>query len=667
MKALWIGLAWGMALSWAVAAPLDAALDKRGAQSLVHAYDYPKEGLASLQELKAEEEASWGDWIPYLQARVGLLQGQFDAAQQWVRQSPRSVRARFVEGLLEERRGRNAEAALAASDVIQRLEPSCGAWAGVPPSGALTCDFRLAHDAWRLLSRTQQRGEQLANAQASVEKALHLSRAGKDDETVALDLAELASILEMRDKVDEAKKVLQEALQLARATPRILVRVKTYEADLLVRRGGDRAAHRGLLEEAMAVAERAQLPHLRAGLQVSLADAYLHSDQPQKAQKAMEEALPVLEKLGDPRTIRTARHNLAVAHIQQRHFDAAKAQVAILDRMTVGHDDLRSRTEEMRELGVAWARAGQSREALSLYHAERQLTQDAQRQAREAVLAELRAKYDADKQKSQVELLRRETEVRAQTLDNQGAARKVTVIAAVLAGLCAVIAMLALVRVRQAHTRLRANQALLQVLSERDPMTQLANRRHFLAAMQKRGAEPLTGALMMVDIDHFKRINDGYGHGAGDVVIQTVAKRLQGTMRDGDLLVRWGGEEFLVLAPSIKPSHIQLLADRLLQAVGSQPVVVNGKEQLRVTISVGFVCFPLPPADLSLHWERAVNWADLALYVAKHRGRNRAVGVGEAQAADEEALTRIEADFEGAAAAARIKLLQVNGPLGLEA
>ena len=346
-----------------------------------------------------------------------------------------------------------------------------------------------------------------------------------------------------------------------------------------------------------------------------------------------------------------------------RQFDAARQQLALIDRMAVGGDDSASRGEELRELGAAWAKVGQSREALALYHAERRLTLDSQQRAREAVMADLRAKYDADAQKANLELRRRERELNQQTLSNQEAARKVTLIGAILIGLCAVIAVLALARMRQAHRRLRANQALLQVLSERDPLTQLANRRHFQSAMAARGDEPLSGGLLMIDIDHFKRINDGHGHGAGDLVIQAVAKRLQATLREGDLLVRWGGEEFLILAPSLRTSHVQVLVDRLLLAVGEQPVVLATGESLRVTISIGFGCFPLPPSGLTLPWERAINWADLALYAAKHRGRNRGVGIVEAQAEDDQGLARIESDFEGAAAAARIKLAQVIGPL----
>jgi len=641
-----------------VAAGLDAATDRRMAELQAQAYDHPQRALAELGSLPGVE-------ADYLRARIAVLQGDLPAAQRWAQQGngPDSARQRLVLGLVHERQGREADAAQAAGQVIGELEAPCKDWRG-PPEGQLVCDYRLLHDAHRLLARIQRRAGQVGAALQSLNAALALSRAGQDDEATARDLAEASHLHDLLEQPDLARRALGDALRLAADAPRTLTAVKSYEASLAVSRN-DRETQRKALEEALTLARQADLPRTLALLQAALADFYLHNEQPEQARKLAEAALPLLQRFGEPRALRTARHNLAVALVKLRAFDAAHVQIALLEQMPVGDEDTRSRAEEMRELGEAWIAVGQAKEALALYHAERRLTQEVQQRAREAMLTELRAKYDADQQKAKVELLRRERAVQEQTLANQNTAHKVTAIGGLLLALCAVIAVLALLRMRQAHQRLRANQALLQVLSERDPLTQLANRRHFLAAMQARGAEPLTGGLLMLDIDHFKRVNDSYGHGAGDQVIQAVAKRLQRTLREGDLLVRWGGEEFLIMAPSLKPAHVQLLADRLLIAVAESPVSIGAEQQLRVTISIGFVCFPLPPAGLSLHWERAVNWADLALYAAKHRGRNRAVGITEAQAEDEESQARIEADFEGAALAARIKLDQVNGPLQL--
>jgi diguanylate cyclase (GGDEF)-like protein len=639
----------------------DLAQDQRGAQLLLLGYDHPAKADAELRSLRSgPAAAAQSDWLDYLEARLRVQEGALEKAAQWA-QRRSTPAALVVLAMVHERQGRDSEALRLAEAAQKDLAPHCEHWSG-PREDQLDCDFRLQREALRLQARVQLRRSQNAVARTLMEQALALSRAGQDNDITAHDLADLSDIHYLLDQQELSRQAIVNALKLAADSPRMLARVKSYEA-LLATRRGDREAQLSSYNEALALARKADAPRIEALLLGNLADYYLHTQKPEQARIHAEAALAVLQRFGEPRALRNARHNLAVALVRLRQFDSARQQLALIDKLPVGGDDSASRGEELRELGEAWAKVGQAKEALALYHAERRLTLDSQQRAREAVMADLRAKYDADAQKANLELRRRERELNQQTLSNQEAARKVTLIGALLVGLCAVIAVLALARMRQAHRRLRANQALLQVLSERDPLTQLANRRHFQSAMAARGDEPLVGGLLMIDIDHFKRINDGHGHGAGDLVIQTVAKRLQAALREGDLLVRWGGEEFLILAPSLRTGHVQVLVDRLLLTVGELPVVLESGESLRVTISIGFACFPLPPGGLNLPWERAINWADLALYAAKHRGRNRGVGIVEAQAEDDQGLARIESDFEGAAAAARIKLAQVIGPL----
>jgi predicted signal transduction protein with EAL and GGDEF domain len=125
--------------------------------------------------------------------------------------------------------------------------------------------------------------------------------------------------------------------------------------------------------------------------------------------------------------------------------------------------------------------------------------------------------------------------------------------------------------------------------------------------------------------------------------------------------VRWGGEEFLVFARNVAPDQLQLLAERILFIVGEQPVQ-TAAGALRVTCSIGFAHFPLPPAQLALHWEQAVNWADMALYTAKSQGRNRARGIVTVEAGDAQALIQIEADFDAACSSERVQLQTLLGP-----
>lgn len=160
-----------------------------------------------------------------------------------------------------------------------------------------------------------------------------------------------------------------------------------------------------------------------------------------------------------------------------------------------------------------------------------------------------------------------------------------------------------------------------------DPLTGLYNRRYALHRMEQilaaQDCSPECGtAVMMIDLDFFKTINDTHGHGAGDMVLQQVADRLRGQLRSRDLLARIGGEEFLVVLAGTDPSRASDCAERLRNAVGGSGFDIGkGSLPVRVTASVGLA---LPSASMDGSTpEQLIHQADLALYGAKSHGRNR--------------------------------------------
>jgi diguanylate cyclase (GGDEF)-like protein len=143
-----------------------------------------------------------------------------------------------------------------------------------------------------------------------------------------------------------------------------------------------------------------------------------------------------------------------------------------------------------------------------------------------------------------------------------------------------------------------------------------------------------------------------------------VGRRIKAAVRDTDLVVRWGGEEFLVFAPELPGDDLALMAERILRSIGSQPVETS-EGPLRVTASMGFASFPLggsAGAGLRLHWEQAVNWADMVLYKAKAEGRNRGVGISAVEAPDAHSLSAMLQDFDAACLKGQVKLRQLPGP-----
>lgn len=169
--------------------------------------------------------------------------------------------------------------------------------------------------------------------------------------------------------------------------------------------------------------------------------------------------------------------------------------------------------------------------------------------------------------------------------------------------------------------RVREQSFVLETLSSMDGLTGLLNRMHWEAAVEAemRRCRRTGGraALMMVDVDHFKAINDTHGHAAGDEVIRGVAAALRSAMRLHDLAGRYGGEEFAVVLPSTDAAGAAALAERLRARIAR--AVLDRGRGLKATVSIGFTA--LAPADAT-----AIEWiarADRALYRAKQSGRNR--------------------------------------------
>jgi diguanylate cyclase (GGDEF)-like protein len=168
-----------------------------------------------------------------------------------------------------------------------------------------------------------------------------------------------------------------------------------------------------------------------------------------------------------------------------------------------------------------------------------------------------------------------------------------------------------------------------------DNLTGVCNHRYFHEQMEKefynavRYRTPL--ALLMLDLDHFKQVNDNYGHQSGDLVLTAVAEMIEANVRLGDTVGRVGGEEFAVLMPDTLIEGARSLAERIRQAVADTPVAITGGRHIGVRISVGAACLD-PVLDKKAKDLYAV--ADRALYAAKEAGRDRVVVAERPQGPD---------------------------------
>ncbi|MEO7199714.1 MAG: diguanylate cyclase [Dokdonella sp.] len=181
----------------------------------------------------------------------------------------------------------------------------------------------------------------------------------------------------------------------------------------------------------------------------------------------------------------------------------------------------------------------------------------------------------------------------------------------------------------------------LNITSMTDPLTSVLNRRGAMQRLDAGELDPSTaevdqdasrGVLMLLDVDHFKSINDRYGHPVGDEVLRAISKRVKGLCSRHDIVARWGGEEFLIACNNMTPVQAEQLAERIRSAFEGVPVITHENEDVKVTVSLGFAPHGFFPGEIQDRWQDSLALADHALYCAKHSGRNAWIGLWGMQA-----------------------------------
>jgi len=583
-------------------------------------------------------------------AAIGKLEGLAAAGDAIARGDADLVRA-----VRDEQQGKSAESVTHA----QRAADAYAAVCGRGPTLREDCDLRAQWLVQHMLLRRQGDDLDPAPAIARGDEAVALAVRAGDPALEAWTLATQAPLWAAKGDAPRARQNLVRADALLRDAHRPDVEARVaLQALRTVILLDDKGQADQALAAAFAAARRDGSRRLLALVQANQADVLVRRGRPAEALQAVQAAMPVIRRVADRRIERVLLHNGALAHLALGHLAAAKAQVDRLLELWAAEGTLGEQSNALREVADALAAAGDAKGALELYHRERDVAQRIMEVQREDAERSVRARYDRDTQQRSIELKARDNAIQAAELDNRNLAQRLWALAAGVVGLAALLVGLLLRRVRATQLALRRSQAQLKVQSERDPLTGTANRRHGqerLQAEAEAGGGAWSGALLLVDVDHFKRVNDEHGHHVGDQVLIAVARRLQSAVREHDVVVRWGGEEFLVLAPSARGAALETLAKRLMQAVSAAPIELSDGRTVAVTVSVGYGAFPLGPREEPLGWERALNLADMALYTAKSQGRNRSVGV-VALADDEHALAAAERDFERAWSDGRVRL-----------
>lgn len=432
---------------------------------------------------------------------------------------------------------------------------------------------------------------------------------------------------------------------------------------------GDRDASLDSLRAAYNVAKEDERIYLLPTILNNFGDHYMYEEDWEKARSHLLEALELAEEVEDTWMAQTIHFNLGFVDVHQGNTEAGLQEMA--EAIQFYRDEgIKTEVEGMLgELAVAYEFAGQYQKQAETLKAQMKLSQELYQSDQQKNLANLQQLYESKDKEQQIELLERQNRLKEQLLEINKQRNMIWLLAGIVAVFSTILVFVMYRKARKANLRLKAANSMLADQSLKDPLTGLWNRRALQKEMderrkhgERRDAATQSDGLILLDLDFFKRINDQFGHAAGDEVLAEVSRRLQMICRDSDKLIRWGGEEFLFLVRNVDDENLKELSERILNELAKKPVRFEGHE-IPVTTTIGFIRLPFSGvSEKQMDWEKVLQVADMALYMGKAHGRNRACGVTELHVSYEEAQAILETDLSEALSNKWISMETIEGP-----
>jgi len=493
-------------------------------------------------------------------------------------------------------------------------------------------------------------------------RALALARTGDDPDALAMAVREHARLLAGVGSHDEALALTDELVEIARrrGIPALLAHARLAEYAVAARAGRARRAETAL-QAGIDILERLKARERLATPLANLAELYIQARRFGEAARTSEAALRIAREFGDDTGRKLASFQLGIASIYFRDIRNGRATV---DAALAGLQDDERYVRMLLEYGHALNQVGEGDVALTAYEKAGQVSLAAWRKEKQLSYQALQRVVADQKKQAEFARLHHESAMKAAELGTVKRVRSLWVLLSVTTLVAVVLIALLYRRVAKANASLKTKNEQLFRQSTRDSLTGLFNRHYFYeqvvprfqAESSHRGGD--AGVFLLLDIDHFKSINDRFGHGAGDVVLKNVASQLAGSLRDRDVLIRWGGEEFLAYLPGVTTEEARQVCARLLAAVSGTAIEADGRE-LTVTVSLGF-CPKPADGQGAPDWQQLVHLADLCLYLAKTAGRNQAFGVQDATVLTNEAIAAADTDLRQASDDGLVGLVNVK-------
>lgn len=403
----------------------------------------------------------------------------------------------------------------------------------------------------------------------------------------------------------------------------------------------------------------------------NLGDLRLKQGQYAAATPLFAEAKQLAEQQHYDAMVLTAEFNLGYIQVLQGKHAAGLAQMAAMvakaRELQLADTELLSYVGELADAyGSAKLYVDEAR-LLREYNA---LSQSIFKTDRDQEISALQEAFSAKEKAKQIESLQQQNQLKSAELAQKQLQQRVMFLFGLVVLLATALLYLLYRKVRNANQQLRQANDQLAYNSLHDPLTGLLNRRSLHEFMQKRTEQgerrqlpsSPTDGFILLDIDYFKHINDHHGHAAGDVVLIEIGRRLKQLTRQGDMVLRWGGEEFLIVLRNLNQTALTNFTNRALQVIGSTPVQYQNIS-IQVTASAGFLTLPFAGVDEhQLNWEKALKLADMALYMGKVHGRNRGYGLVALHRPYEELKAQLETDLSMPIEQGHLEITLVLGP-----
>jgi len=403
----------------------------------------------------------------------------------------------------------------------------------------------------------------------------------------------------------------------------------------------------------------------------NLGDLRLKQGQYDAAAPLFAEAKQLAEKLKLQPMLLTTEFNLGYIQVLRGNSSDGLQQMAAIvakaREQQLADTELLTYVGELADAyGIARAHADEAR----LLRDYNQLSQSIFQKDRDQELNALQEAFSTKEKAKQIESLQQQNQLKSAEIAQKQLQQRVMFLFGLVVLLVTVLLYLLYRKVRNANQQLRQANDQLAYNSLHDPLTGLLNRRSLQEFMQKRDQQgerrqlptATTDGFILLDIDYFKHINDHHGHAAGDKVLIEIGRRLQQLTRPGDMVLRWGGEEFLIVLRNLNQTALTSFTNRALQVIGSEPVPYQ-QLNIAVTASAGFLTLPFAGIDeTQLNWEKALKLADMALYMGKVHGRNRGYGLVALHRPYDELKTQLETDLSLPIETGQLEITLVLGP-----